>query len=118
MPSPWIHPLFRKYMRTLKHNATARFAFSRAIKEALRHPLLRDRPTTTLQAALRERNWIVVEHELRANANHLLQTLPEEILQGKDVAWLKEKSAVICGLHLLTDQAHQFRSIETVARRK
>ena len=119
MTYSWIHPLFREYKRTLKRDATTRFAFSRAIKEALEHSLLKASPTITLSAALRESNWIVVEHELRALANHLLQTLPEEILQRRtDTAWLKEKSAVICGLRLLADQAHCFRNMETTQKKR
>lgn len=117
-PVPWIHPVFREYIQTLKSDATARFAFSRAVREALKHPLLRERPLATLVAALRERNWIVIEHELRALSNQLLQALPEEILSPRtSKVSLEEKALVICGLRLLANQAHCFRDMPPFAKR-
>lgn len=117
-PTPWIHPAFREYMRTVKSDATSIFAFAGAIREATQHPLLNGKLMTTLMAALRERNWIVVEHELRSCIGQLIQTLPEEILSATaSKASLEEKALIICGLRLLAAQAHCFREMSPSIRR-
>ncbi len=117
-PVPWIHPVFREYIRTLKSDATSVFAFASAVREAIRHPLLKKKSMATLLAALRERNWIVVEHELRSCIGQLIQTLPEEILSATaSKASLEEKALIICGLRLLAAQAHCFREMSPSIRR-
>lgn len=104
----WIDQKFRQWMDTLPHRMSSIEAFHTAVQ-----PVLAYRTDPALAEALRERNWIVVEHRLRALDHQLSRELVDDVLDKLGMLDIVEKAVLIRRIRMLTDQANCFRGFPT-----